>query len=90
MGKTGTAIKVIDGRYDPAHNIYTFAGIIEKDNYKRVIVTFINDAHVARNVYASTIAVPLFERIAHDVLLHDTIITKEISENPKNDDIHSS
>ncbi len=80
MGKTGTAIKVINGEYDPSHCIYTFAGIIEKDEYKRVIVTFINDAKVNRNVYASTIAAPLFERVAHDVLLHDTLITKETSE----------
>lgn len=80
MGKTGTAIKVINGEYAPDHCIYTFAGIIEKNDYKRVIVTFIDDAHVARNVYSSTIAVPLFERVAHDVLLHDTLITKETSE----------
>jgi cell division protein FtsI/penicillin-binding protein 2 len=80
MGKTGTAIKVINGEYDPLHCMYTFAGIIEKGDYKRVIVTFINDAQVARNVYASTVAVPLFERVAYDVLLHDTLITKETSE----------
>ena len=77
MGKTGTAIMVIDGEYDPNHCLYTFAGIIEKDDYKRVIVTFIKDAQVGRKVYASSIAVPLFERVAHDVLLHDMIITKE-------------
>lgn len=80
MGKTGTAIMVIGGNYDPDHCIYTFAGIIEKDDYRRVIVTFIKDAQVGRKVYASSIAVPLFEQVAHDVLLHDMIITKETSD----------
>jgi cell division protein FtsI (penicillin-binding protein 3) len=73
MGKTGTANVLIDGIYNPNHNIYTFAGIIEKGSYKRVIVTFIKDA-AQKNLYASTVAVPLFERIAENVLIHDKIL----------------
>jgi cell division protein FtsI (penicillin-binding protein 3) len=75
MGKTGTANLVIDGKYNTEHNIYTFAGIIQKNNFQRVIVTFIKD--VGRgDVYASTIAVPLFERIAQIVLIHDKVVTQ--------------
>lgn len=70
MGKTGTANLLINGQYAPEHNIFTFAGIVEKDAYKRVIVTFIKEAN-KKNIYASTVAAPLFERIAQKMLIHD-------------------
>lgn len=73
MGKTGTANMLINGHYEPSKNIYTFAGIVEKDGYQRVIVTFIKEIP-KQNVYASTIAAPLFERIAEKTLIHDKII----------------
>lgn len=73
MGKTGTANMVIDGKYNMEHNIYTFAGIVEKGDYRRVIVTFVKD--VGRgDVYASTVAAPLFERIAQVVVIHDKVV----------------
>lgn len=74
LGKTGTA-RLLDetGHYSPLKNIYTFAGIIEKNSYKRVIVTFVKEA--ARNdLYASSVAAPLFERIAQKMLIHDKVI----------------
>lgn len=74
MSKTGTANMLIDGKYDPEKNLYTCAGIIEKDNYQRVIVTFVKQAN-KKNIYASTVAVPLFEAIAERMLIHDTIIS---------------
>lgn len=73
MGKTGTANLLIDGVYNPERNIYIFAGIIEKGSYKRVIVTFIKDA-AYKDLYAATVAVPLFERVAEHVLIHDKIL----------------
>ncbi|MBY0110043.1 MAG: penicillin-binding protein 2 [Candidatus Babeliaceae bacterium] len=74
LGKTGTA-RLLDeaGHYSPLKNIYTFAGIIEKGNYKRVIVTFIKEAS-RHDLYASTVAAPLFERIAQKTLIHDKIM----------------
>lgn len=76
LGKTGTANMVIDGAYNKDHNVYTFAGIVEKGDYKRVIITFIKDVKNAhqQNLYASSIAVPLFERVAEHMLIHDAII----------------
>lgn len=73
MGKTGTANLIIDGKYNPDHNIYTFAGIVQKDDYKRVIVTFIKNAK-KKNLYASQVAVPLFERVMEHVLIHDKVL----------------
>jgi cell division protein FtsI/penicillin-binding protein 2 len=74
MSKTGTANMLIDGKYDPNKNIYTCAGIVEKDDYQRVIVTFIKEAQ-QKNMYASTVAVPLFESVAERMLIHDKIIS---------------
>jgi cell division protein FtsI (penicillin-binding protein 3) len=74
MSKTGTANMLIDGKYDPDHNIYTCAGIIKKNNYQRVIVTFVKDAQ-QKNMYASTVAVPFFELVAERMLIHDKIIS---------------
>ncbi len=74
MSKTGTANVLIDGKYDPDKNIYTCAGIVEKDDYQRVIVTFVKEAQ-QKNIYASTVAVPLFESVAEHMLIHDRIIS---------------
>jgi len=74
MTKTGTANMLIDGQYSPDNNLYTCAGIIEKDTYKRVIVTFIKQA-AKKDLYAATVTVPLFEVIAERMLIHDKIIS---------------
>ena len=74
MSKTGTANMLIDGKYNPDKNIYTCAGIVEKGDYQRVIVTFVKEAQ-QKNIYASTVAVPLFESVAERMLIHDKIIS---------------
>ena len=73
LGKTGTANLLVDGKYCGDKNIFTFAGIVEKGSYKRVIITFIKEAS-KKNIYASTVAVPLFERIAEKMLIHERIL----------------
>lgn len=70
MGKTGTARLIVDGKYVENRNIYTFAGILEKGDYKRVIVTFIKEIKNA-GVLASVIAAPVFVQIAQQLLIHD-------------------
>lgn len=72
MGKTGTANLLVDKQYSPTNNIYTFAGIIEQDDYKRVIVTFVKEVKKS-GLYASTVAVPLFEKVAEKTLIHDKV-----------------
>ncbi len=73
MSKTGTANLLIDGKYSPNNNIFTCAGIVEKDGCQRVIITFIKEVP-KQHVFASTIAAPLFERVAQKVLIHDKMI----------------
>lgn len=74
LGKTGTANVLDHGVYHSDRNLYTFTGIIEKGSYQRVIVTFIKEAR-AKDLYASTVAAPLFERIAEQMLIHEGIIS---------------
>jgi len=73
MCKTGTANLLIDGEYVKNRNIFTCAGIVQKDNFKRVIVTFLKEVE-KKNVYSATVAVPLFEKIAEKTLIHEKII----------------
>lgn len=73
MSKTGTANMVVNGGYDVTRNVYTCAGIIQKDSYQRVIVTFIKETKRS-DLFASTVAAPLLERIAECLLIHDRII----------------
>ncbi|MCL4380608.1 penicillin-binding protein 2 [Candidatus Dependentiae bacterium] len=73
MGKTGTANMLIDGVYNKSINLYTFAGIVMHGNYKRVIVTFVNQIK-QQGLLASTIALPLFTAIASRMVIHDGII----------------
>lgn len=70
MGKTGTARLIANGKYVENRNIYTFAGILEKGSYKRVIITFIKEIKHG-GALASVIAAPVFVQIAQQLLIHD-------------------
>ena len=73
MAKTGTANMLENGHYNPDHNIFTCAGIVQKGDYKKVIVVFIKQV-AQKDLYASSVAAPLFEQIAQMVLIKDKII----------------
>lgn len=73
MCKTGTANMLVNGEYNKTKNLYTCAGIIEKDDYQRVVVTFVKEA-TGFNLFAATVAVPLFERVIEKMLIHERVI----------------
>ncbi|HEV2601606.1 MAG TPA: penicillin-binding protein 2 [Candidatus Babeliales bacterium] len=73
LGKTGTAKLLDNGSYSDTKNMYTCVGLVQKGEYQRVIVTCIKESPLPR-LYASTVAVPLFERIAGKTVIHDKII----------------
>lgn len=75
QGKTGTANLLENGTYNPDKNIFTFCGILQKGEYKRIIITFIKES-TSKNIYAGSVTVPLFERIAERVIIHDKKIHK--------------
>lgn len=74
MGKTGTAKLIENGHYSDNKNLFSFCGIIEKGDYKRVIVTYIKEIKKQGHIQASTVAVPFFESIAQKMLIHEKVI----------------
>ena len=77
FGKTGTARCAAPGGYSNKEHIYTFAGILEKGDYKRVIVTFVNRPQKA-HMWASEVAAPLFQRVAERMLIYESADKHEI------------
>jgi cell division protein FtsI (penicillin-binding protein 3) len=72
MGKTGTARCIKNGTYSKKDHIYSFSAIVEKGDYKRVVVVFVNEPKNTPSWYmASAIAVPLFKRVAEKMLIYD-------------------
>lgn len=73
MSKTGSANTLVNGRYDHDKNMYTAAAIIEKGNYKRVVVVSVKEADMP-HAFASTIAMPLLRRIAEKMVIHERVV----------------
>ena len=73
MSKTGSANTLVNGRYDHDKNMYTAAAIIEKGNYKRVVVVSVKEADTP-HAFASTIAMPLLRRIAEKMVIHERVV----------------
>lgn len=69
-GKTGTARMVIDGAYSTTKHTYTFAGYVTKDDYRRVVVTFIKEPEKA-HLWAAEVAAPLAQKVAERLAIHD-------------------
>ncbi len=75
IGKTGTALLLTNGKYDPTRSLYTFTGAVEKGTYKRVITVSIREPRpVAGHVYAAAVAMPLFKDIAERILVKERIL----------------
>ena len=73
MCKTGTANLLENGVYVETKNSYTCAGILKKNDYIRVIVVYIKEAGTS-GLFASHVAVPLFEKVAQKTIIHDKIV----------------
>jgi len=73
INKTGTANMLVDGQYAPDKNIFTCAGIVEKDDYQRVIVVFVKEIE-KKNMLASMVAAPLLEKVAKKLVIHDKVV----------------
>jgi cell division protein FtsI/penicillin-binding protein 2 len=71
MGKTGTARCAVHGGYSNTEHLYTFVGIVEKGDYKRVIVTFINRPQKT-HLWASEVAAPLFQKVAERMIVYES------------------
>lgn len=77
MGKTGSALLLTNGKYDPARSLYTFVGAIKKGSYQRVIAVSIREPRpTATHLYAATVALPLFKEIAEQMLVKEHILSE--------------
>ncbi len=66
-GKTGTAEKLVAGRYDHGKNIVTFAGFAPLDR-PRVVVVITVDEPTRNGRTAGAVAAPVFARVTGEVL----------------------
>jgi cell division protein FtsI (penicillin-binding protein 3) len=55
-GKTGTAQKIINGRYSQTINITSFAGVFPMDDPRYVIVVMLDEPHATSDTYGFTTA----------------------------------
>lgn len=65
-GKTGTAQKVVDGRYKDGEYIVSFIGFAPADNPKVVVYVAIDNPK-SSTVFGSTIAAPIVGQIIEDI-----------------------
>ena len=74
MGKTGTARSMKNGKYSRRQHLYSFGGIVEKGDYKRVVVAFVKEPKEKKgdpNLWASQVTVPLFRNVVERLIIHD-------------------
>ncbi len=64
-GKTGTAQKVVDGKYSSSSVITTFIGYFPADDPEFLIALLVDEPQ--KGVWASNIVAPLFKKIAQSV-----------------------
>ena len=69
-GKTGTAAKVIDGRYSHTEYNTSFIGFVPSRNPALTIIVVIDSPHGKVRAYGGTTAAPVFKRIAEASLRH--------------------
>jgi membrane peptidoglycan carboxypeptidase len=68
-GKTGTAAKLVNGRYSNTDYYASFVGFLPSRNPVASIIVVIDSPH-ARGYYGGPIAGPVFQRIAEATLRH--------------------
>ena len=69
-GKTGTAQKLINGRYSDRNHVGSFSGFFPATRPRVVITVIVDDAKVpgGRVAYGSTVAAPSFKHIAEQLI----------------------
>ena len=69
-GKTGTAQKIVDGRYSTSEYNASFVGFVPSEAPAFVIVVVIDSPHGPNLYYGSSVAAPIFRRITDAALRH--------------------
>jgi cell division protein FtsI (penicillin-binding protein 3) len=68
-GKTGTAAKIVDGRYSQADYNASFVGFLPSRKPELTIIVVI-DSPKAKGYYGGVVSAPIFQRIADAALRH--------------------
>lgn len=85
-GKTGTAQKIVDGRYSDRIFDSTFVGFAPVDNPRIVVLVCMNGTKKPHH-FAGTVAGPVFSRIGEQVLRYLAVpydLPEELEETKKN------
>jgi len=76
-GKTGTAQKIIDGRYSSHQHVGSFSGFFPADDPSVVITVIVDGSTTDMPVSGSGAAVPSFKRIAEKLIPYYAITPRE-------------
>lgn len=84
-GKTGTAQKLINGRYSEHNHIGSFVGFFPATRPRVVISVIVNDGKLpnGQNAYGRVVAAPSFKRIAEQLIQYLDIEPVESVAEPK-------
>jgi len=88
IGKTGTARVVKKGKYSTKHHVYTYGGIVERGDYKRVVITFINEPAKA-HMWATQVTLPLFHSVVEKMIVYDASLITSLITSPTTSPIPS-
>ena len=69
-GKTGTAAKLVNGRYSNSDYNVSFVGFVPSRKPALAIIVMIDSPHGRVTAYGGTVAAPIFKRIAEASLRH--------------------
>ncbi|MBI4476050.1 MAG: transpeptidase family protein [Acidobacteria bacterium] len=80
-GKTGTAQKLIGGRYSSSNHYASFVGFVPSRKPAIAMVVMIDDPHGPAGYYGGSVAAPVFQRVA-DLALRRLGIPRTINPPP--------
>ena len=75
-GKTGTAQKIVGGKYQKGHYYTSFIGYFPADHPKYSMITMVDNPH-GENInllYAGSVSAPVFKAVADRIYAYDTDI----------------
>ena len=69
-GKTGTAAKLVNGRYSQSDYNASFVGFLPSRNPALAIIVVVDSPHGPNHYYGGPVSAPIFKRIAESALLY--------------------
>ncbi len=72
-GKTGTARKLVDGRYSDSHHIASFTGFFPASRPRILITVLVNDPSTGGPAYGGRVAAPAFRNVAEKLIQYYAI-----------------